>query len=149
MRIGERRLSVDDVDLVPPELVVDHLLLSREDVLEGREQSIGGGPCLEGAEKLPFQPPALSRQRQHRLAERFARDRATDETGAADASIFLDHRDALAELRGLDRCPLAGGAAPDAGEVVRCGGGHRLTHMCAPPSWRVFWCGVQCAVKRL
>jgi len=55
-----------------------------------------------------------------RLQQRFGRDAADVETGAAKRRPLLDHRDLHAELRRPDRADIAAGTGADNNEIV-CG----------------------------
>ena len=69
----------------------------------------------EGAQQVPLVRPG---ERDHRLAERLAGDRARVDLGAADDRVLLDHPNGASQLGRLDGALLPGGAGTDDEDVV-------------------------------
>ena len=117
VRVDERGLAADSVDVVAPELVLDDLRLARDDLVDARQELLGGG-ALAPDPSSAIRGAAACGEKRHRLAEGLAGDRAGADADPAHAALLLDDRDTLAELGGLHGRALAGGPAADADEIV-------------------------------
>jgi len=118
VRIGEGGLAPHDGHVVAPELILDDVLLTPEDLVDLGEELLRGRASVGRRRASTVVPAGGTGEKEHRFPERFARDRTGAETDPAEALLLLDHRDALSKLRGLHGRPLAGGPAADAHEVV-------------------------------
>src|SRR4029453_827696 len=116
--VGERGLPPDDRHVVAAQLSLDDVLLAREDLADLGEELLRGGAGIGLRRAHPVGAGRDAVEEQHRLAEGLARNGARTQADTAQARVLLDDRGGLAELGRLDGGSLAGGAAPDAYEVV-------------------------------
>ena len=113
-RGDQSRRAAEDLDVIAPEVVLDHMDLAVDDVLHMGQQLLHGrshpGARISGE-------PRAAEGALHRFAEGLRGDGAGLDAHAADAALPFDHRHALAELGRLDGGTLAGGTAADADQV--------------------------------
>ena len=116
--IDEAGGAGDVVDVVALELRADDLDLGLDDLLAEIGQVLDGDALLDGV-GLAVDPAVLEAgEVEDGLAQRLGGDGAGVDRDAADDLASLDDADALADLGGLDRGPLAGGPAADDAQVV-------------------------------
>src|SRR5262249_47123900 len=113
VRVDERRLAVEERDVVPEQLGSDDVALSLAH-LPGPYGEVGDVDLLLHAVVLAVDPALREAgQVQDGLADRLRRDRSGVDGHASEMPVPLDERRATAELRGLDRGLLPGWARTD------------------------------------
>ena len=110
----EHGVARQQADAVAAELLAHHGGLGGDHARRAVEQlahrlALG----LLGPRRVEHVQRPLRQVLEHRLAQRLGRDRAGMDRDAAEPVAPLDDGDALAELGGLDRRPLAAGAGSD------------------------------------
>jgi hypothetical protein len=118
-------MGVDEFGLAPGmlhhvahELVLQHLDLVVERLVQPLDDVADRNVLLHAIAAAVKTTLAEACEVQHRLADRFRRDRAGMHGDAAEPPALLDHQHGFAELRRLDRRAPARGAAADHQHVV-------------------------------
>ena len=134
VRVGEARSADDERHAIAPQLVADDLPLALDDLPHPDRDVVDRDVVLQPV-VLPVDRALVEAgEVEDRLADRLRRDRSGVDARAADLAVPLDERDAVAELRGLDRRLLPRGtgaeddelevgahlAAPNAGSGLAC-----------------------------
>jgi len=117
VRVDETCDSVDDVDVIPRELVADDVDLAFDHLAGPEPEILHGDVFLEPVAVSVDGPLADAGEVDDGLAEGLRRDRPAVDGDATDRPP-LDDRGAPAELRSLDGRLLPGRARADGEEVV-------------------------------
>jgi hypothetical protein len=135
MRIREARFSRQHGDVIPAQLALDDLDLARDDAVEAGEKIRAGRAPIEPRPRQAISPAGDPGVRDHRLAQRLARDGAGGDAHAAERSPLLHDRCPLAELGRLDGSALPRWAASNRHEIEVVGRSHSLD-IARPPLQR-------------
>src|SRR5439155_18315368 len=96
--ICERPLAPEDVDIVSVELALDDGALAPQNLAHAREERLRGGATFWRRAAHHVRALGGPRDREHRLAEGLARDRAGVDADAAQHAALLDDSCVTAEL---------------------------------------------------
>src|SRR4029453_13202954 len=113
MRVEKRRLALDERDVVPAQLLLDHLDLPPDDGFDPGQELRGGGSGRRARPGQAVTSAGAPGVREDRFAEGLTRNRAGVDAHAAHTTTLLDHGGSTAELRRLNRRALTRRAAPD------------------------------------
>jgi len=121
MRIDERRTGVEDVDVISQQLMACDVDFVVNDLIHAEQEIPHRDVLLDGIGRAVNAAFPIAGQPERRLAQRLARNRAGVDTDATDYRFLLHDRDALFQLRGLNRRPMTGRSRANDEEVVVVG----------------------------
>src|SRR4030095_14680715 len=117
-----RRLAMEERDVVPAQLLLDHLDLPPDDGFDPGQELLGGGAGRRARPGATVASAGAPGVREDRFAEGLTRNRAGIDAHAAHIATLFDYGGPTAELGRLNRRALTGRAAPARDEGVGVSG---------------------------
>ncbi len=114
MRIFKRGFSLDQFNVVAPELIFQDFCLPLDYGRNFPKKLLGGGSMLQARVLMSFEMVGRMGERQNCFAKRFARDGSGIDTIASHHPSALDYRSPFSKLGRLNGGPYASGAAANA-----------------------------------